>query len=313
MIFASLLAFSGVASAVVLPRQNTPVQLAVKPNCGDLSGAPADLNSGIHSLDYYNTIVSFGDSYSSGDKTDGSPLSPPVMNPPNPNAGGRVTNGRLWVERLAQTAGADLQDYAVNGSVVDATQYVGVPIGKARDFKDSVQYYITQGDRTDPETTLYTIFMGIGDYYRRDDLYRQSFTQVADTIIYNTITLIGAPIFGRNFIFVDNYGLGTKTEEGEAYKQELFDGLRTLKDKYAQLYGLNIAFVDLYTLWNAALTDPSSFGYTSTDACTRNDQTTQGACADPDHTLYWVPGNPSQATHQLMAEYIQEVIEQCQI
>ncbi|ESK93427.1 lipolytic protein g-d-s-l family [Moniliophthora roreri MCA 2997] len=314
--FSSLLSsvvFACAASASVLSARQAPVRLAVKPNCGDLSGAPSDLNWGLKSLDYYKTIVAFGDSWTSGSSSDGSPLEPPVLSPPNPNAGGRVANGALWVEHLATAAGATLQDYAVNGSVVDATQYPANLVPQARDFSSSTQTYINYGKKTNPETTLYVIFMGIGDYDQREHLYNgQPLTTVADTILYDLLGLISPPVFARNILIMDNYGRGTKTSEGEAYKQELFDGLKTLADVYASQYGLNLGFVDFSTLWDGVLANPESFGFTSTGACTLNDQTTQGACADPDHTLYWIPGHPSKATHELMADYTQEVLKQCQ-
>ncbi|KAK7040187.1 hypothetical protein VNI00_009993 [Paramarasmius palmivorus] len=307
--FTSLLSSVLLASAVsgtVLPARQSAVQLAVKPNCGDLSGSPSDVNWGLNSLDYYKTIVAFGDSYTSGSKTDG----------------GRLTNGPLWVENLAAAAGATLQDYAVNGSVVDASQYPNSILPNARDFSASSQYYINYGKKTNPETTLYVIFMGMGDYERRNDvqtillsteLYnKQPLTTVADTILYNLLRLISPPAFARNILIVDNYGRGTKTAEGEAYKQELFDGVRTLADDFASQYGLNLGFVDLSTLWDNVLSNPESFGFTSTGPCTLNDQTTEGACADPDHTFYWIPGHPSKATHELMANYVQAVFEQCQ-
>lgn len=54
------------------------------------------------------------DSYTDGGVEDGSPLSPAVLVPPNPKAGGRSSNGPVWVENLATSAGATLKDYAVS-------------------------------------------------------------------------------------------------------------------------------------------------------------------------------------------------------
>lgn len=53
------------------------------------------------------------DAYTDGGVSDGSPLKPAVLIPPNPMAGGRVSNGPVWVENLAASAGASLKDYAV--------------------------------------------------------------------------------------------------------------------------------------------------------------------------------------------------------
>ncbi|KAL0575022.1 hypothetical protein V5O48_006951 [Marasmius crinis-equi] len=305
----SSLLFACTATAAVLPSRDEPVKLAVAPKCGELFGAYADINAGLNPLSYYKDIVAFGDSYTSGSVIDGSPLPPPVMSPPNPNAGGRVSNGQLWVENLASTAGATLHDYAVNGSVVDASQYPGSVIPNARDLVKSIDYYILNGERTNPETTLYVIFVGMGDYEFRDQLYNKDLTSVAGSVLYRIMQLNSAPTFARNFLVVDNYGRGEKTSEGEAYKQQLFDSIGTLRS--SPRYGTNVAFVDFSTLWNGALSNPGAFGYTNTGACTLNDKTTDGACADPDHTFYWIPGNPSKATHGLMAQYVEKVLNEC--
>ena len=54
------------------------------------------------------------DSYTDGGRDDGGPLAPPVVVPPDAEAGGRSTNGKVWVEHFADDAGATLMDYAVS-------------------------------------------------------------------------------------------------------------------------------------------------------------------------------------------------------
>jgi hypothetical protein len=58
------------------------------------------------------------DSYTDGGgKRNGSPLAPAVIIPPNAQAGGRSTNGKLWIENIASDIGATLMDYAVSSCV----------------------------------------------------------------------------------------------------------------------------------------------------------------------------------------------------
>ena len=55
------------------------------------------------------------DSYTDGGGNhDGSPLAPPIIIPPGAEAGGRSTNGKLWIENIADDIGAKLMDYAVS-------------------------------------------------------------------------------------------------------------------------------------------------------------------------------------------------------
>lgn len=109
---------------------NNGIHLAVHPVCGTLSGKVADVNTGID-MENIKTIVAFGvrtrtniymllphfsvikDSYTDGGRDDGGPLAPPVVVPPDALAGGRSTNGKTWVEHLAEDSGAKLMDYAV--------------------------------------------------------------------------------------------------------------------------------------------------------------------------------------------------------
>lgn len=130
--FLYFLCFS-VVSALGIPnlRRDGDIHLAVGPRCGPLSGNTSDVNASIDP-NKIKTIVSFGvcallvsffsplifsfkkkDSYSSGGTSDGSPLEPAVLKPPYPLAGGRSTNGLLWIEHVANDINATVMDYAV--------------------------------------------------------------------------------------------------------------------------------------------------------------------------------------------------------
>lgn len=91
---------------------NDGIHLAVSPQCGPLSGTASDFNAGLN-LPQFKTIVAFGDSFTDGGRHDGGPLEPAVMIPPDVFAGGRSTNGPVWVEGIASGIGARVMDYAV--------------------------------------------------------------------------------------------------------------------------------------------------------------------------------------------------------
>ena len=62
------------------------------------------------------------DSYTDGGRHDGGYLAPAVVVPPDTFAGGRSTNGKVWVEHLADKVGARLMDYAVSSTSVHIYQ-----------------------------------------------------------------------------------------------------------------------------------------------------------------------------------------------
>ncbi|TFK42074.1 hypothetical protein BDQ12DRAFT_663333 [Crucibulum laeve] len=286
-LIAFILATVHVASAIVLPRDG--VHLAVSPKCGSFSGAPADVNAGLKSLSSYKTVVSFGDEFS---------------------ADGGVSNGPSWVDYLASAAGASLEDWAASGAVVDNTQWPGVKLAPANDFLMQFSSFVSRGKQYDRNTTLYTIFFGIEDYKVALASGGADLTNIAQSIVYQIAVLSSSPVFGRNFLIVDNHGLGTESPTGAAFKKELFSGLGAV-GKYV---GANVGFVDLSNVWTSVLgSSPgyAAFGYTSPGACLASAGSTAGVCADPDHTLYWTPGTPTTATHRLITNYVQQVLSQC--
>lgn len=98
--------------------------------------------------------------------------------------------------------------------------------------------------------------------------------------------LADSPLYAKNILVVDNYGRGNVTDEGEIYKQDLFDGIGSLTKIFTDV---NVGFINFENLWTAVLgTDPGyeAFGYTSSGACTVNETTTLGQCGDPETTLY---------------------------
>ncbi|KAG0702259.1 hypothetical protein DFH29DRAFT_999497 [Suillus ampliporus] len=134
---------------------NDGIHLAVSPKCGPLSGPASDFNAGLN-LPQCKTIVSFGDSFTYGGRHNGSPLEPAVLIPPNALAGGRSTNGPVWVEAIAGDIGAKVMDYAWSSAVTNISLWPSNLY--PRDF------VMQSVNDLDPETTLYTVFFGINDW-----------------------------------------------------------------------------------------------------------------------------------------------------
>jgi hypothetical protein len=162
-----------------------------------------------------------------------------------------------------------------------------------------------------PNTTLYSAFFGINDVGASASTFIARLTfclsfpnwlniftadgtanlpVAAQTIIDQITLLTKAPTNARHFLVLDDYGRGKASTAGDAFKQKYFTGLQTLSKTIS---GFKVAFVDFKTIWSGVLgTSPgfAAFGYTSSGACTLNSSTTVGACSDPDHTFYWIPG-----------------------
>ncbi|KAG6841717.1 hypothetical protein C0991_007603 [Blastosporella zonata] len=281
------LSIISLVSAVVVKRDSSTsaVHLAVSPNCSTLGGTVGDLNAGLRPLSTFKNIVSFGDGYSNNGIQNGSTAIPPVLTAPNPNAGGRPSNGLVWVELLAQSVGATLHDYSANGAVIDAGQYSNLNLGPSTnaDMVGQVNTFTSQYKGYASNTTLYTIFFGIKLTIKAD------LNLAAQYLAYETLALTSSPTFAQNILIVDNYGRGTTSPAGQAYKQSVYSMIPTLHTKY----GINVAYVDLSTVWDGVLgSNPGyqAFGYTNPGACLVSNTTTVGACSTPNTYFYWLPG-----------------------
>ncbi|KAI5990304.1 hypothetical protein F5J12DRAFT_863153 [Pisolithus orientalis] len=288
---------------------DTSVHLAVHPRCGSLTGNFSDVNAGLD-MRRYKTIVSFGDSYTDGGRRDGGPLAPPVVIPPDPFAGGRSTNGKVWVEHLAEEAGATLLDYAWSSAVTNITLWPDNPF--PRDFIMQTTVFLNQSHHLDPETTLFTVFFGINDW---EDSFVDGnhLPQAAEDLLGQIALLSEPPTNARDFLITDVYGRGIHNTWGEAWVQSVFDGLVKLHTQ--SFLRLNVAFANFATIWDGVLgSNPGykAFGYVSADACNPG-STTAASCPDPDHYFYWFYGHPSRVTHKIMADYVNEVLDLCRV
>ncbi|EIM80618.1 uncharacterized protein STEHIDRAFT_162400 [Stereum hirsutum FP-91666 SS1] len=308
-----------IASPFVVPRaDNDGIHLAVSPNCGPLGGNTADVNAGID-LSKIKAIVSFGDSYTDGGKHDGSPLDPPVLIPPSAFAGGRSTDGPVWIEYIADDIGAKFMDYAastLHRAVVNISLWPDNPL--PRDFLQQMSIFLGQNNNLDSHSTLYTIFFGINDWLD-SFIDGDHLPEAAQDLLDQIAILSNPPTNGRNFLITDDYGRGNSSATGDAWKQQIFDGISAFHSNNSVgganvSAPLNVAFGDFATIWDGVLgPDPGyeAFGYTSTGYCVFDGSTTDDLCPDPKHTFYWFDGHPSNETHRIMADYVEEVLSNC--
>ncbi|TDL19421.1 hypothetical protein BD410DRAFT_441687 [Rickenella mellea] len=314
--FSPLVSFH-VSAFILTPRQssnsstnstnNDGVHLAVSPKCASsLTGNVSDISAGLLPLSSYKTIVAFGDEYTSGGEQNGSALLPAQLSGTDPRAGGRFSNGPVWVENLASDVGAKLMDYATAGAVTDNMVW---PSKKdANDFVNQTNVFTSQHDDLDPNTTLLTVFFGINDFAASEVDNTEYFQLAADAIVYQIEVLASSPPYAKHFLVLDNYGRGSSSPAGDAYKQSVFEGLNALHTKL----GLNVGYVDFKTVWDGVLHNPgyAAFGYSNQGFCTTS-TTTVGKCDDPEHTFYWIDGYPSKETHRIMADYVKDVMANC--
>ncbi|KAJ7030318.1 carbohydrate esterase family 16 protein [Mycena alexandri] len=286
---------------------NDGVHLAITPTCGKLGGTFANANAGVITAGM-KTLIAFGDSYTFGGRSDGGPLAAAVLVGTSPRAGGRATDGPIWAEDVASDLGATIKDYAVSGAVINVTLWPS-EAGQS-DFLHQAALFLSQNNNLTPATTLYTVFFGINDF-GASSTDGNHLPQAAAELLTQIKQLAAAPTNAKNIVVLDDYGRGTHSATGDAFKQAVFSGLSTLRAQ-----GLNVAFVDFAPLWDAVLgASPgfAAFGYDTSGSCIPNASQTDltGECSTPLNSFYWLPGHPSKETHRIMANYVEFVLANC--
>ncbi|CAE6442835.1 unnamed protein product [Rhizoctonia solani] len=289
--------------------RNDGIKLVISPTCGKLTatGNATDVNRGLRNLREYKTILYRW--WGKGVVKDGSLLAPPVITPPSPKAGGRTTNGLVWIENIANNIGARFMDYAVGGAVTDRILWPS----KASnwDFVQEVDIFLSQNNTLDSSTTLYTVYFGINDFAASHKDGPANLPQAAQVILDKIQAISSPPTNARSFLVTDSYGYGSHEASGEAFKKKVFNGIAEMKSRVPSM---RFGFVDFAYLWDAVRGPTpgyAAFGYTSIGSCTLNSSTIEGACNDPDHTFYWIPNHPSKQTHRIMADYVEAALEKC--
>ncbi|VDB86519.1 unnamed protein product [Peniophora sp. CBMAI 1063] len=317
---------STLASSTTPQKENNDgIHLAISPPCGTLSENVTNVNVGIDLRDI-DTIVSFGDSYTDGGAHDGVLcLCLFYLSTENgTRAGGRITNGYVWIEHLANMTGrreALLMDYAISGAVVNASLWpnTAAATGTSASFVNEMATFQNQThDNLHPDTTLYSIFFGINDY--SVSLTQGNELPAAAEDLLGLIDVLTAPPYkAQHVLGLDDYGRGNRTMEGEVYKKIVFDGMDTrhraaLKENKI----MKVAYVDFAPLWDAVFGEPgyTAFGYSSDGFCFPSAgqlTTVDEECLDPDTTFYWLHGHPSKQTHKIMADYVYQVLSRCRL
>ena len=220
---------------------------------------------------------------------------------------GRYSNGRVWVEYLADRLGlpaSRITNFACGGAI--SSGYVN---GLVPGLLNQIQSF-TQSDVQIDSNALYVLWAGANDYLQG--------ANDATTPVKNIIDAIGSLSgAGAKRILVANLpdlgqlpatrnsansaSLSTLTQ---AHNQGLRRSLKVLKQ---QQPALEIAVLDTNVLYREAITYPAKFEFTNvTKACVSGSR----ACGRPEQFLFWDDIHPTTAAHRILAEQAFVAIEE---
>ena len=305
----------------------SPVVRQVMPTA--IVGLPiALLLSTAASASAFSQLYIFGDSLS-----DVGNLSQTTFNliPPPPYAPGRLSNGPLWVDYLATDLGLTINlsnDFAFAGARTDNLNGLSplfpAPFnqpGLLPGLQQQIDRFVATSPAADPNA-LYILWAGANDYLDPNLTDPLGTVQSAVTNISQDITRLVR--VGAKNILVPNLpnlgqlplinldpqraaGLNTVSSLHNAGLTQSLTGLSSLFGPDVKLIGL-----DINTLFNQAVTNPSQFGLTNvTNACfaaspvLSTPPATAGSappCNNPNEFLWWDGFHPTTAGHQVISD-----------
>lgn len=262
----------------------------------------------------FSKIVTFGDSLSDTGNafiyTGGYyPATPP-------NAPGRISNGKIWVEHLADSLGMGLQaedNHAVAGARSDHDNFMvnfGLPLGDTGLLSQVEDFLVDSGPGGADPDALYTVWIGANDVFTS-----LSFGGDMNLTVYhaiqNTAQAVGAlASHGARHIVVANlpdlgltpFGLGLGAGFSaqlsgltDAYNAGLEQALAALDG-----YGIHTIRFDAAGLIREIAANPATFGLVNaTDEA-------QGSGDDASAYLFWDGVHPTTVGHRVVADRVIE-------
>ena len=249
----------------------------------------------------FSRIIAFGDSL-----TDTGNFHEITGIPPAPYFEGRFSNGRIWVEHLADRLGMEVtpaDNYAVGGATTGRDNENDIPgVFEFPGLQDELDLFTArlQGGAADPDA-LYIIWAGANDFFVATGTPAQTIaTGVGNTVVaVHRLRSLGA----RHIMVVNlpdlgltPLGISSGTGAGLSFVCAAYNGY--LNQALDQLAGFGIPTIrlDSFTFLRALVANSPANGFSNvTDAYT----STGG---DPAGFLFWDVVHPTTEAHELLAD-----------
>jgi phospholipase/lecithinase/hemolysin len=254
----------------------------------------------------FSKIVTFGDSLS--DTGNAFLYTGGLFPATPPNAAGRISNGALWIEHLAESLGMELQSedqYAVAGARTDQDNFnaIFIPPLAGTGLESQIATYLNDG--ADP-AALHTIWIGANDIFTTltfgGDIGLTVYTAIQNTA-QAVVTLSSG---GARHILVVNlpdlgltpFGLaqGPLGSAQLSYLTNLYNaGLNQALDGLGNA-GIRTIRLDSAGLIREIAANPAAFGLVNAS------DMANGSGNDPSGYLFWNEVHPTTAGHRIVAD-----------
>ena len=222
---------------------------------------------------------------------------------------GRLSNGPLAVEVLAEQLKVDLTDYAYCAAMSDqdSIQFSNAGLlGQVDKFEAELN-----GGKADPEA-LYFIEIGMLDFFMTE------VSGSADLVVANIGTAVTrlAELGAKHFMVGNSFNLSKfpgflgNATQAEMFQTKMNAALPGEMDKLAQEMGLEIEIFDISAAEERIRSNPEQYGITQlVSTCTQLPMDFSAEiCANPDEYYYWGYYYLTHRVHQIMGEAMAEQV-----
>ncbi|MBC1238319.1 SGNH/GDSL hydrolase family protein [Nostoc sp. 2RC] len=276
----------------------------------------------------FDHIYVFGDSYSDNGNFYNITRNELVVGiPPHPYKDGRFSNGRVWVEYLAEDMGlnpSSTDNFAVGGAKSGLYNINIPPVHGLylTGVLSQINKFTAVNKSVDPNA-LYIVWGGTNDFLDSHNLGNPNESVTNILMAVRSLASVGA----KNILVANLFNLGNLPGTRNSpkskflndwvaeYNVELINSLDSLSQELNQI---NIIFLDVNSLFNQLLANPQQYGFTNTiDSCLGNSvlitipasYPSLNCKTDPNNFLFWDSIHPTTAGHKVIAKYAASVLK----
>ncbi len=235
---------------------------------------------------------------------------------------GRLSNGPVAVEVMAEQLGVELEDYAIGGArsgygnvfvfLLPSLKNTGL-LAQVEQFTQDLN-----GKKADPDA-LYFLEASIDDFFDEEDEYNEkAIDERTDQNVANMVTAVTklANLGARHFMVGKSADLARQprfrmaglTSEAETYQNLLNTKLVSEMASLEQQLDIKIDLFDYIALDDRIWANPDQYGFVNlVDQCLSSDGNWNGTpCNSPDDHFWWDDFTHSRRAHQLIGEAMAE-------